>query len=215
MILVPIPFYDRYIVLNCSGKDTVYLLSEFMLVFMFNRIYFLIRSMLNYGQFMNPYAKKLCKSYGFDNSISFTIKSNLQLHPEKTAANIFVITVFLFAYIIRVFEMPRFRLGDDDVFDSYFNSVWFTVITITTIGYGDISPLTQPGKLTTIILAFWGALLMALLVLVLSTIFEPNEDEKIAIHHIKFTKTAANTIYRSMKFFIAKKKAQMLKLKKK
>ena len=111
--------------------------------------------------------------------------------------------------------MPRFRLGDDDVFDSYFNSVWFTVITITTIGYGDISPLTQPGKLTTIILAFWGALLMALLVLVLSTIFEPNEDEKIAIHHIKFTKTAANTIYRSMKFFIATKKAQMLKLKKK
>ena len=56
---------------------------------------------------------------------------------------------------------------------------------------------------------------MALLVLVLSTIFDPNEDEKIAIHHIKFTKTAAKTILNSMRFFVAKKKAQMLKLKKK
>ena len=59
------------------GRDTVYLLSEFMLVFMFSRIYFVVRSMLNYTQFMDPYAKKLCKSYGFENSILFTIKSNL------------------------------------------------------------------------------------------------------------------------------------------
>lgn len=128
--------------MKCMGFDTVYLLSEFMLVFMFARIYFAVKSMLKYSSFMNPFAKKVCNAYGFENSLSFTIKSFLDTNPEATAAYIFIVTVFIFAYIIRVFEMPRSRLEDDDTFDSYFNSIWFTVITITTIGYGDISPRT-------------------------------------------------------------------------
>lgn len=194
----------------------MYLLSEFMLVFMFFRIYFVVRSLLNYTQFMDPYAKKLCKSYGFENSILFTIKSNLEICPEKTAALIFIVTLFLFSYVIRVFEMPRFRhedAPDNEIFDSYFNSIWFTVITLTTIGYGDFSPLTIPGKLCTIVLAFWGSLLMALLVVVLSSIFNLNDDEKMALTHVQYTKKAAKTISQAIKYFQAKKKSKLLKLK--
>lgn len=120
LALVPIPGYDRFITINCMGKDTVYLLSEFMLVFMFFRIYFVVRSFLNYTQFRDPYAKKLCKSYGFVNSILFTIKSNLMIQPEKTVALIFLMTLILFSYVIRVFEMPRFRhedFPDKEIFD--------------------------------------------------------------------------------------------------
>ena len=60
LIFIPIPYYDRYIIIECTGKDTVFMLSEFMLVFMCLRIYFLIRSMLNYSEFMDPFAKKVC-----------------------------------------------------------------------------------------------------------------------------------------------------------
>lgn len=142
LLIIPIPGYDRYVIMNCTNKDTVYLLSEWQLTFMCCRIYFLIRSLLNFTEFMDPYAKKLCKAYGFENSVLFTIKSNLLICPEKTASYIFLVTLFLFAYLIRIFEMPRFRLDGDDTFDSYFNSVWFTVVTLTTVGYGDFSPLT-------------------------------------------------------------------------
>ena len=210
---MPIPYYDTYIITNATGMDTVYFLSEFMLVFMFARMYFLVKSCLNYNQFMNPYAKKLCKAYGFEQSVLFTIKSNIQINPEKTVSYLFILTLFLFAYVVRVFEMPRFRLDEDDRFDSYFNSIWFTVITLTTIGYGDISPLTIPGKLTTIILAFWGAVLMALIVVVLYKVFDLSEDEQMALSHVELTETAAETIKKSMQYFIAKKKSQMLKLK--
>lgn len=142
LLMIPIPGYDRYIMLQCQGKETVYLLSEFMLVFMCLRVYFLVRSMLNFTEFMDPYAKKLCKAYGFDNSVLFTIKSSLIISPEATASYIFLVTLILFAYLVRVLEMPRFRLEDDDTFDYYFNSIWFTVVTLTTIGYGDFSPMT-------------------------------------------------------------------------
>lgn len=154
--------------MNCQGERTVYLLSEFLLVFMFARVYFAVKSVLNYTKFMNHYARKVCNAYGFENSIFFTIKSLLaDDNSERPIAYLFIVTVVLFAYVIRIFEMPRFRIEKDDTFDSYFNSIWFTVITITTIGYGDISPKTQPGMIVTIVLAFWGAVLMAILVVAL------------------------------------------------
>ena len=177
LAIVPIPCYDRYIIMYCEGKDTIWFLSEFMLVIMFSRFYFLVKSMLNYTQFMDPYTKKVCKSYGFENSVLFTIKSNIEINPEATVSYIFILTLFVFAYIIRIFELPRFRLDGDDNFDSFFESIWLTVITLTTIGYGDVSPLTIPGKITTIILAFWGALIMALIVVVLYRVFDLSDDE--------------------------------------
>ena len=110
--LIPIPGYDRYFVIMCEDKDTVYLLSEFMLVFMCLRIYFLIRAMLNFTDCMDPFAKKICKAYGFDNNVLFTIKSYLAptAKPEQTSFYIFFVSLILFAYIIRVFEMPRYRM---------------------------------------------------------------------------------------------------------
>ena len=80
------------------------------------------------------------------------------------------------------------------------------MVTLTTIGYGDFSPMTAPGKFVTIILAFWGALLLSLLVVVLSSIFNLNENEKMALRHLRMTKSAANTIFRSIKYFMSKKK---------
>ena len=184
LMIVPIPFYDCYFTFYCEGKDTTFFLSGFMLVIMFRRVYFLVRSMLNYTQFRDPYTKKICKAYGFENSVLFTIKSNIEINPETTVSYIFILTLFIFAYVVRVFEMPRFRLDDDDRFDSFFESIWFTVITLTTIGYGDVSPLTLPGKVVTIVLAFWGALIMALIVVVLYRVFDLSEDENMALSQV-------------------------------
>jgi hypothetical protein len=184
LMIVPIPFYDCYFTFYCEGENTVFFLSEFLLVIMFIRIYFLVRSALNYTQFRDPYTKKICSAYGFENSVLFTIKSNIEINPETTVTYIFILTLLIFAFIVRVFEMPRFRQGDDDRFDSFFESIWFTVITLTTIGYGDVSPLTLPGKVVTIVLAFWGALIMALIVVVLYKVFDLNEEEDMALSQV-------------------------------
>ena len=34
-----------------------------------------------------------------------------------------------------------------EVFNSVFNTAWFTMVTVTTVGYGDISPSTVAGKI--------------------------------------------------------------------
>ena len=47
-----------------------------------------------------------------------------------------------------------FQFGDDDPnwIDTFFHAFWWSVVTFTTVGYGDVSPVTHLGKLLTIII---------------------------------------------------------------
>ena len=56
-----------------------------------------------------------------------------------------LIIIFGGAYLYQVIEDWR-----------YLDSVYFTVVTITTIGYGDFAPQTDGGKILTIIFPFVG-----------------------------------------------------------
>jgi len=94
--------------------------------------------------------------------------------------------------MVRIFEIPYFRSNGSDQFDSYFTSVWFTVISLTTIGYGDISPGTVPGQFLTILLASWGVILLSFMVVATDSAFCINEtNKKIAQTHVQTHKAAA------------------------
>lgn len=82
-----------------------------------------------------------------------------------------------FSYILRIYEAPYYKhLKPTDenyrLMDSYFTNLWVTIITVTTVGYGDISAVTFPGKLVTIAMAISGTFIMALVVSVVSSAFE-------------------------------------------
>jgi len=146
LMLVPIPFVDKYVEMTCRGNiKVVYLMSDFLFACMWLRLYFLIQTIFNFSIYRDPLSKKLCQAYGFKGGIFYAIKCNLLLSPINTCLGLFMVTIFTAAYVIRIFEIPYYRMTSDPVFDSYYQSIWFTVITFTTIGYGDISPLTPPG----------------------------------------------------------------------
>ena len=42
--------------------------------------------------------------------------------------------------------------------------MWVIIITITTVGYGDIHPYTNLGRLICILTCMWGSVMMALVV---------------------------------------------------
>ena len=70
-LVCPIPFFERIItvkqnVINYTQPlDAGYLLSDFILMFMFTRLYILIRNVFNHTEFSDPYAKLHCERYGF------------------------------------------------------------------------------------------------------------------------------------------------------
>ena len=46
-------------------------------------------------------------------------------------------------------------------FSSFKNSLWWTIVTMTTVGYGDMAPTTEPGRFLAVIIMLFGICLIA------------------------------------------------------
>jgi hypothetical protein len=126
--------------------------------------------------------------------------------PYKTVSFLFIITVLAYSYILRIYEMPYYRAlsSSDESYrelDGFFTSVWMVIITLTTVGYGDLFPCTLPGRCVTIGVALSGSVLMALVVTIVTQSMELDPKHKIALHHMQLTRKAAVTLQYSMKYF--------------
>ena len=62
--------------------------------------------------------------------------------------------------------------------------MWCVVITMTTVGYGDVFAVSPFGRVISIINALWGAFVISMLVASIGTVFDLNEQQKKAIVEI-------------------------------
>ena len=120
----------------------------------------------------------------------------------------FVLTVAVLSYVLRIFEIPFYRANEtvNNEMDDYFSSVWLTIITLTTVGYGDISPKTKAGKITIVVIAIFGTFLISLVVLAVAQIFDLSQNQKKALKHIRMSSSAATVITKFSKFYLSKKR---------
>ena len=69
----------------------------------------------------------------------------------------------------------------DSQINSMLDAVWWTVATVTTVGYGDIVPVTETGKIVAIFFMFFGIGVLGIFLSVLGTQFYrrrfQNEEE--------------------------------------
>ncbi len=71
-----------------------------------------------------------------------------------------ILLMLLSTTVLTIVEYDTFRdsvsghLGKDNpnYFDTFYNTFWWSVVTFTTVGYGDVSPVTHFGKLLSIII---------------------------------------------------------------
>lgn len=90
------------------------------------------------------------------------------------------INIIVASYIVRIFELPYYRLIEDaglkGTMDSYFNAIYLTTITLTTVGYGDMAPCTCFGRGFIMLIAIVGAFYIALLVNVMNSVLELGQE---------------------------------------
>ena len=83
----------------------------------------------------------------------------------RTVLSLILFFIVLFGFI--------FFITEPDV-KSYSDGLWWALVTITTVGYGDITPLTSIGRLVASALMFLGLGLIASLTAVISVKFIQN-----------------------------------------
>ena len=106
----------------------------------------------------------------------FTFTSGLQIIVQSLKASlrellllliILIIPVILFASFLHEFEQDNGK----GTFESIPASFWWAIITMTTVGYGDLVPTTAAGKVIGSICAICGVLIVALPVSVIGNNF--------------------------------------------
>ena len=94
-------------------------------------------------------------------SVAFLKIKNIYLDNDLFRYAVWSILLMLLSTtVLTIVEYDTFRdsvsghLGKDNpnIFDTFYNTFWWSVVTFTTVGYGDVSPVTHFGKLLSIII---------------------------------------------------------------
>ena len=127
---------------------------------------------------MGTRSQRVCHMSGADASFMFSIKALMKKKPYSVLIVSLVLSVTLFGFTLRIFERPLSTASTQN-FNSIANSFWVTLITMTTVGYGDFYPKSNIGRLVGIIIAFWGVLFVSLFVVTLTNLldFEGGEEK--------------------------------------
>lgn len=70
----------------------------------------------------------------------------------------FIITAIIFVDAGLIYNIEG--SANPDAFSSFFDAVYFSLVTITTVGFGDITPVTFYGKLSTLFIIILGIILI-------------------------------------------------------
>ncbi len=100
--------------------------------------------------------------------------------------------------------------GIDPNIDSVWEGLWWAWVTVTTVGYGDVVPVSVPGKLFGAILILFGLGIFSLLTANFSAFFiskeeqEAKEIEKETLQKLDMIEQRINDLERSINKFINK-----------
>jgi hypothetical protein len=108
----------------------------------------------------------------------FGIKSVVKENPYVLMLIMFVLSALTSAYGMQVFERPL-NIPSNQDFNSYWNSLWLVVVTMTTVGYGDLSPKSYGGRIVGMIVCIWGIFITSFFTVTLTNFlaFTPPENK--------------------------------------
>jgi len=95
--------------------------------------------------------------------------SNLLRKPlsVRTAANVIV----LMTVLVVILGGVVMRLVDGEEYPNVWRGMWFALQTVTTVGYGDVTPENTSGRLVAVFLMLQGIAFLTIIVAAITSIF--------------------------------------------
>ena len=102
---------------------------------------------------------RLLKLMRYSKSLSLLVEA-MREEARAVGATAFILSILLItaASLAYLFEHP----SQPDAFSSIPQAMWWAIVTMTTVGYGDITPVTIPGKVVAAVVSIIGIGMVAL-----------------------------------------------------
>lgn len=88
-----------------------------------------------------------------------TIAAVFKSRSNQLFSSMFVVSLLMIIASVLMYNIEN--SAQPNVFDNAFSALWWAIATITTVGYGDIYPVTVAGKILSTIIALLGIALVA------------------------------------------------------
>lgn len=84
----------------------------------------------------------------------------LRSEARTLAAAVFTMLILVFIAASMMYSLES--KAQPEAFGSVFQAIWWAVVTMTTVGYGDVTPITVPGRLIGVVIMILGVGTVAL-----------------------------------------------------
>jgi len=159
------------------------------------KFYLIIRLYGHYSRWTGEEASTIGRKFNVTPNSIFALKADLKYRPYTMLFIWMCTSVFILGFAIRTFEMP-FSVDEEAEaegaiaktstdFGHLSNAMWMTIITMTTVGYGDAYPSTHLGRAIAVVACLFGMLLVSLMVVSLTVHSEFTNEENKAYVDLK------------------------------
>ena len=162
---------------NKYDVEISYSLNNFLLILLLTRLWFFIKFLLFQTEFSNDRMQRICEYNGFNSNILFALKAYMRTNPIRFYAVVFLIILVYHSYLLRIFERDLDPYTGND-FANLWNAFWCMLITMFTVGFGDLLPSTLPGRIVGISGCIFGVFLISLSIVTITNVFVIEGAEK-------------------------------------
>jgi len=129
---------------------------------------------------MSSRAFRVCSSVGQKCGYLFAIRSIFRDYSMYVMLFLVVVFSGIFGYMYRVIEYPNRFVDPSHPSFTITNSIWSAIVTMTTVGYGDVIPHTGTGGYIGLFCTIFGIQLTALFVAAFMNIFTFTKTENLS-----------------------------------
>mmetsp|Transcript_23041 Transcript_23041/g.35630 ORF Transcript_23041/g.35630 Transcript_23041/m.35630 type:complete len:229 (-) Transcript_23041:299-985(-) len=136
------------------------------------------------------------------------IKDIYREYAEKATATLLILCLIFFVVVLVEFELKI------NTFDSIRYTIFYTIITMTTVGYGDSVVLSNIGYISMVMATFLGVIFEGFFLLAWSNFTNMTKSERSAFTLLKRLKLKEQMKELAVKMFIVVRRFQIIERKK-
>jgi hypothetical protein len=188
-------------------------INSLLCVLVLPRLYHVFRLVLLKSKYNSARAHRVCKMNGVLADRFWVLKCLMNAYPFKVVILMMIVAIFSGGFCLRIFERPLTPPGAKTGFFDLGNAMWCIIITMTTVGFGDLTPTSALGRIVGTLACIWGVFVVALMVVGVTKfmILDSGQNKSFIIHlRLKFKDLfkikACEVLKNGLKFRVIMKK---------